>query len=56
MPCHATLCYCFEQTAAAANANASLIQIYYARINSYGGDALQLARDTMNFIQSSGVE
>ena len=54
VPCHATLCYCFEQTAAAANANASLIQIYYARINSYGGDALQLARDTMNFIQSSG--
>ena len=54
VPCHATLCYCFEQTAAAASANASLIQIYYARINSYGGDALQLARDTMNFIQSSG--
>merc|ERR1712159_220093 len=42
VPCHATLCYCFEQTAAAASANASLIQIYYARINSYGGDALQL--------------
>ena len=39
VPCHATLCYCFEQTAAAASANASLIQIYYARINSYGGDA-----------------
>jgi len=52
VPCHATLCYCLEQTALAAKANASLIQIYYARINSYGGDALALAQDTKSFIQS----
>ena len=52
VPCHATLCYCLEQTALAAKANASLIQIYYARINSYGGNALALAQDTKSFIQS----
>jgi transaldolase len=52
VPCHATLCYCLEQTALAAKANASLIQIYYARINSYGGDALALAQDTKSFIRS----
>jgi transaldolase len=56
IPCHATLCYCLEQTALAAKANASLIQIYYARINAYGGDGLKLAQQTKSYIQSIGSQ